>query len=107
VLAFSVDRAVADGFARPGGTLLEHYLAGQGHRHEGEGIGAASIDQLSQLLGQREVLFPALSLVELVGPQRPAGGGIQAAITQDVLVWAAAGESRTLEEMWADDRAVA
>ncbi len=71
-----------------------------------EDIGAASIDLLSQFPGQREVLFPALSLVRLVGAPRPAGGGVQAATTQDVRVWAT-GENRTLEEMWADDPAAA
>ena len=95
-LAFSTDRAVAEGYARgSGGLLLEFDLDATKEGRSGELAAGADICWLSQFPHEREVLFPALSLLQSVGePLRLKSGG---------WVWSvrvvACVESRTLEEM--------
>ena len=95
-LAFSTDRAVAEGYARgSGGLLLELDLDDTKEGRSGELAPGADISWLSQFPHEREVLFPALSLLQSVGePRRLKSGGWAWSVRVVACV-----ESRTLEEL--------
>ena len=95
-LAFSTDRAVAEGYARgSGGLLLEFDLDATKEGRSGELAPGADISWLSQFPHEREVLFPALSLLQSVGePRRLQSGGWAWRVRVVACI-----ESRTLEEM--------
>ena len=95
-LAFSTGRAVAEGYARgSGGLLLEFDLDATKEGRSGELAPGADISWLSQFPHEREVLFPALSLLQSVGePRRLKSGGWAWSVRVVACV-----ESRTLEEL--------
>ena len=97
-LAFSTDRAVAEGYAEVSdseGLLLEFDLDDTKEGRSGELATGADIGWLSQFPHEREVLFPALSLLQSVGEPRRLKSGVLAWSVRVV----ACVESRTLEEM--------
>ena len=97
-LAFSTDRAVAEGYATARdreGLLLEFDLDDAKEGRSGELADGADISWLSQFPHEREVLFPALSLLQSVGEARRLKSGGWAWSVRVV----SCVESRTLEEM--------
>ena len=95
-LAFSTDRAVAEGYARgSGGLLLEFDLDATKEGRSGELAPGADISWLSQFPHEREVLFPALSLLQSAGEARRLKSGVLAWRVRVV----SCVESRTLEEL--------
>ena len=95
-LAFSTGRAVAEGYARgSGGLLLEFDLDATKEGRSGELAPGADISWLSQFPHEREVLFPALSLLQSAGEARRLKSGVLAWRVRVV----SCVESRTLEEL--------